>query len=119
MTYKASLDILAKVVTAIVTIVFATIIIFQLNDVDGRERIASILTVVFLILIYFVTFFFRPISYSVTRDKLVIHRPLSSITLNRNEIKMVERLDNNRLSGTIRTFGVGGLFGYFGWFANR
>ena len=30
----------------------------------------------------------------------------------------VELLDKERLNGSIRTFGVGGLFGYWGRFAN-
>lgn len=38
--------------------------------------------------------------------------------MNRADIKSVELIEKATLSGTIRTFGVGGLFGWYGKFAN-
>jgi hypothetical protein len=35
------------------------------------------------------------------------------------DIKSIELLDKESLKGTIRTFGVGGLFGYWGKFSNN
>jgi hypothetical protein len=36
--------------------------------------------------------------------------------LNRSQIKNILKIENGKLSWSIRTFGVGGLFGYFGKF---
>ncbi len=118
MTYKTSLDSLAKVVTASITIIFAAIIVGQISLIKDEGNAAPIFTTVALALIYFGTFSFRPISYRLTQDKLIIQRPLSDIKMERNEIKSVEQLDKDKLSWTIRTFGVSGLFGYFGNFRN-
>ncbi|MCY7290574.1 MAG: PH domain-containing protein [Ferruginibacter sp.] len=118
MTYKTSLDSLAKVVTASISIIFAAIIVVQISLIKGEGNAVPIFTTVTLAIIYFGTFSFRPISYILTQDKLIIQRPLSVVKMERDEIKSVEQLNNDKLSWTVRTFGVSGLFGYFGNFRN-
>ena len=118
MTYKTSLDATAKVITASITILFAALIAMDISLIDQTGRTVSILVLVGLLSIYFITFSIRPISYSLTGEKLIIQRPLKNVTISRSVIKSVEQLGSDKLSGTIRTFGVGGLFGYFGKFAN-
>jgi hypothetical protein len=107
MEFKTSLDKLAKVVTAVVTVLIIGIIVLQL-----------IITITTLLVSYLIAFMFRPISYVILDGLLVIHRPLLDIKIEVNEIKNVEILDSQELKGTIRTFGVGGLWGYWGSFAN-
>ena len=118
MTYKTSLDNLAKVVTIVITILFAAIIVGQLSLIKDEGKSVPIFTTIILALIYFGTFSFRPISYKLTDNKLIIHRPLSDIKIDRTEIKSVEQLDKAKLSWAVRIFGVGGLFGYWGKFSN-
>ena len=118
MTYKTSLDNLAKVVTIVITILFAAIIVGQLSLIKDEGKSVPIFTTIILALIYFGTFSFRPISYKLTDDKLIIHRPLSDIKIDRTEIKNVEQIDKAKLSWAVRIFGVGGLFGYWGKFSN-
>ena len=118
MTYKTSLDNLAKVVTIVTTILFAAIIVGQFSLIKDEGKSVPIFTTIILLLIYFGTFSFRPISYKLTDDKLIIHRPLSDIKIIRAEIQNVEQLDKEKLSWAFRVFGVGGLFGYWGKFSN-
>lgn len=118
MKFKASLDKLAKVVTIAVTILFTSIIIGQLVLIPDSVQYTSFITVFILLLIYLIVFLFRPICYNITDESLVIHRPLTDIKIDLKDIKNVELLDKERLKWTIRTFGVGGLFGYWGRFAN-
>lgn len=119
MTYKTSLDNLAKGITIGVTILFAGIIvlgIFSISRDAGRAIPVSIS--VALILIYLIVFAFRPINYNLTADKLIIHRLFTDAKIDRNQIKSVELVNKDKTGWTIRTFGVGGLFGYYGKFAN-
>jgi hypothetical protein len=44
---------------------------------------------------------------------------LSNIKILRTDIKTVEHIDKNDLKWSIRIFGVGGLFGYWGKFRNK
>ena len=118
MTYKTSLDNLAKVITIIITILFAGIIVGQFSLIKDEGKSVPTFTTILLSLIYFGTFSFRPISYKLTDDKLIIHRPLFDIKIKRTEIKNVEQLDKEKLSWAMRIFGVGGLFGYSGKFIN-
>ena len=60
-----------------------------------------------------------PQRLEICRDKIVILRRYKSITISANEIMSVERLPEGAMRGAIRTFGVGGLFGYFGSYRTR
>ena len=118
MKFNASLDKLAKVVTFIITIIFASIIIGQLVLIIDSVQSVSFFSIPIVGLIYLIVFLYRPLYYRITDNLLVIHRPISDIKINLIDIKSVELLDKKRLKGTIRTFGVGGLFGYWGKFTN-
>jgi len=118
MTYKTSLDNLAKGVTIGVTILFAVIIIGQYSIIKDAGRAIPIYTTVALLLIYFIAFAFRPINYQVSTDKLIIHRPFIDVKIDRSQIMSAELLAKEKIAWSIRTFGVGGLFGYYGKFAN-
>ncbi|HTO17486.1 MAG TPA: PH domain-containing protein [Edaphocola sp.] len=118
MIFKTSLDKLAKGTTIAITVLFASIIISQLFIFKNTYQNSLYLLPSALILIYFITFGLRPINYHLTADELVIHRLFSDVKINRNQIKSVELLDKNSIRLAIRTFGVGGLFGYYGKFAN-
>jgi hypothetical protein len=54
----------------------------------------------------------------VTEDEIIVRRPLLNVHIKRVDIKSVELIDKNKIRGSIRIFGVGGLFGYYGRFAN-
>lgn len=118
MTYTTSLDKTAKAVTIGVTILFTLIIAsdyFLIKETGGLIYFYVIAT---LVLIYFIVFIFRPVKYTVTADKLIIHRLITDVKINRNQIKSVTLLQKDALGASIRTFGVGGLFGYYGRFSN-
>jgi hypothetical protein len=118
MTYKTSLDNLAKGITISVTLLFLAILIGQFSIVKDTGWAVPIITTVTLFLIYFISFAFSPINYEVSAQNLTIHRLLIDVNIDRNQIKNVELLDKEQLAWVIRTFGVGGLFGYYGKFAN-
>ena len=118
MIYKTSLDNLAKGVTIGITLLFAVIIIGQYSIMKDAVRAIPIYTTVALLLIYFIAFAFRPINYEISIDKLIIHRLLKDVNIDRNLIKSIELIDKEKIGFSFRTFGVGGLFGYYGKFAN-
>lgn len=118
MKFNASLDKLAKVVTFIITIIFVSIIIGQLVFIIDSIQSISLFSILILVIIYLIVFLYRPIYYTTTDKLVVIHRPISDIKINLIDIKSVELLDKERLKWTIRTFGVGGFFGYWGKFTN-
>jgi hypothetical protein len=66
----------------------------------------------------FIAFAFRPLSYEITAQQVVIHRIFMPVKISTESIKSVEIIDKDKIRPALRTFGVGGLFGYFGKFAN-
>jgi hypothetical protein len=118
MTYKASWDNATKIITIAITILFLAIMIGSFIDIDEINGPGPYFMVAMIISIYAVCYAFRPIHYTLTNDKLIIHRPVRDVSLSRDQIASVALLDDQMLKWTFRTFGVGGLFGYFGKFAN-
>ena len=118
MIYKTSMSNLVKGITIAVTLLFAFIILAQYSIIKDAGRTLPMYSAIALLLIYFITFSFRPVNYKITNSQLVIHRLFKDVKIERTNIKSVELIDKNKIGGAIRTFGVGGLFGYFGNFTN-
>jgi len=119
MTYKASFDNLTKIVTIGVTILFAVIIFLPLIFItDGSEDQNAIYTRAALLAIYLITYGFSTKAYQLTPDEVIIRRLLGNVKIKRSEILSVEIIEKEQMGWLIRTFGVGGLFGYWGKFSS-
>ena len=94
MTYKTSLDKTAIVITIAVTILFAVIIGGQYSIIKDAGRAVPIYTTTVCLLIYFLAFAFRPVNYVVTKDELIVRRPLLNVHIKRADIKSVELIPN-------------------------
>lgn len=118
MTYKTSLDKTAVIITVAMTIFFAVLIIGQYSFISNYSLPDPVYVTSFCLLIYFLTYAFRPVNYIVTNDELIVTRPVFNVCIKKADIKTVELIERKKLGYSIRTFGVGGLFGYYGWFTN-
>jgi hypothetical protein len=121
MEYKASLDTLAKGIT---------IGIFILLIAIGQKSVRALLvaqgdtttilihtgTLLLFVAILLGSWLYAPQSYAVDSNELTINRPIGKVSIKLADITQVRSLADNEMKGTIRTFGVGGLFGYFGKF---
>ncbi len=118
MKFTTSLDKLAKGITTAVTILFIILTVVQFSLMEETGGLLTILTTGLIILIYLIVFALRPIQYEVSAQQLIIQRQFGDVKIDRRQINSVEILDKDQLSMSMRTFGVGGLFGYFGKFSN-
>jgi len=118
MKFAASLDKTAVVLTVLVTVLFATIIGGQYAFISDAGRPDPIYTAIGCLAIYGLAFAFRPAGYAVTAEELIINRPLLNARIKRADIRRVAALPARDLSASIRLFGVGGLFGYYGNYTN-
>jgi Bacterial PH domain len=117
-TFTTSLDKFNKIITIIVIVflLVLSITIFFLIPKNEKNIIDSI---IFLpIILCSVTYLFRPNNYSVSSDKLLIHRMIKDVEIDRNIIQSIQEIDESQIKNSIRTFGVGGFFGNFGRFWN-
>jgi hypothetical protein len=116
MTYKASLDKLAVGVTIFTIVSFSALPFFFAFAVpDSTALTVTILAGLTLVICWA----YHPINYSVNGNNLIIHRPIKDLVIDVKKIEEVREIPTSDISYSIRTFGVGGLFGYFGLFANR
>ena len=115
---------------------------FQTAKMDRTTKMITVVVVVFLLLFPLSSFFFEPpkllitissfilmygaifISYgfkpkriAVSADQILIKNLYGSVLINIAEIESFGTIDKIGLN--LRTFGVGGLFGYFGYFNGK
>lgn len=116
MTYKATLDKLAKMVTTIFTILFSLIIVAMIWQCKDNLDLSYIAIIALILTTYIISYSFSPKNYSITDEYLIVNRLFSNKKIQLSSIQKIQELNNNELKWSIRTFGVGGLFGYFGKF---
>jgi hypothetical protein len=119
MEYKASLDKIAKGTTLFVIALFGFIgarVITELWASESDSIFPNALSLVAILTVFLVSWMYAPISYSLTHDTLLINRRTGPVRIALAEIKEARLLDGNTTALGIRTFGVGGFFGYFGKF---
>ncbi|MBO5772164.1 MAG: hypothetical protein J6R09_05960 [Alistipes sp.] len=85
--------------------------------------VGSIVSLVVFVLVMLVTMVvcegYAPQRLEVGESKIVVVRRFGDVTIARNTIRSITRLQDGALSSAVRTFGVGGLFGFFGRFYAR
>ena len=118
MIFKTSLDKTAVTITVIFTLSFAFIIATQYLIATPGNAVRSLYVTIIFLVIYCLSFAFHPTAYKVTQDVLIICRPIWNVQIKRADIQSIAIIDKKELSGAVRTFGVGGVFGYYGCFAN-
>lgn len=117
--FTASMDRSTKLITGFITVLLVVVTLAQLISSFEHFSYLSIFSSSILPVFYFLTLIFRPKHYKLSGDRLIIHRLADKVSIDRNQIKEVKQIDPEQLRGSIRTFGVGGLFGYYGRYANN
>jgi hypothetical protein len=123
MEYKASLDSVAKSVTwgvfiLFLLIAFGCIWIQQQPDVTGKRLFGSSVVVVLCLVFWIGTYGFSPQSYWLEDGVLTVKRAFKSRKIYLDQISEIRPVEEGEMKRTVRTFGSGGLFGYFGKFYN-
>ena len=123
MEFKASLDTLSKCATAGVFILIAGLAVFSFTlPATAQTGIAAgpamrfVLSFVFVVLM--IAMSFRPTGYGIKNGNLIVHQAISDKVYPLKEIVEAHPINLRLLGSTIRTFGSGGFFGYYGKFYN-
>lgn len=119
--YKASLNVLGKIITFSVAALFIFLGYLGIRTVvknpdDTVLLYTQIAIMLFLLLIFIFSYLFAPKAYKISEDALIVIRPFSNKKFMFSNIKEVRFIENSFKTAGIRTFGVGGLFGYYGKF---
>ena len=134
-SYPASLDALSKSITTGVALLFIGIGLglFFIPDHSADSGTGVVIRLLINLLnfsIFLFCYLFRPLAYLLSEDNLIIRRILLPRVFPYAEIAEVRSISREDLRWTMRTFGNGGVFGYYGkfyhtsfgamtWFASR
>jgi len=113
--FRARYDGLVIGITAFSVLIMGTVSLPVL--LFAPQRFSSFV-VLFLLVVVAVTYGLSPRGFSLSPDGLRIHRPFGAHVLPYDRIRSARRAQPKELCG-LRTFGSGGMFGFFGWFWNR
>ena len=124
MEYKATLDTMARIITGFVALLFFSISSFTFytltkTEADTTGILAFLFSTFLMMGIFGFCYFYRTMAFVVERDRIVIKRPVKDIIISIESIQEVFVATKESMRWTVRTFGVGGLFGYFGKFWNK
>lgn len=115
MKFENRLDKLSKTVTWITAILLTVPCLIVLFE---EPAVASILCILFPA-IFLISWGLHPQYYLVENGKLIIVRPFSKLELRLQDFNKIEPVDKAITRGSIRLFGSGGFFGFFGLFHNK
>jgi len=121
MEFKTSFDWAAKSVITFVTLLFTTIIVFYksqpVTSMDALPLSFSYaFTVVLLIGIYVGCYLYQPQKYVINSGKIIVKRPFKDKVIEISTVKEVYTIEKDTMGWVLRTFGNGGLFGFYGRF---
>lgn len=103
-----------KIISAVIMLIPIVLFITPIILIkDGN--IIPILTSIFLIITFIIAWILHPTSYEIINEQLLIHRPVSPIKINLSDIIRMEKTERGF---SMRLFGSGGLFGYYGIFSS-
>ncbi len=124
MQFEASWDKFTWFVTGFVVLILLFISgssVYEIYKAVASESSISkhVLFLFVTLLILGVTYYFSIKKYVISDSELTVVRPFSNVVFSVSKIKEVRMLDDCDMKFTIRTFGVGGLFGYVGKFWNN
>ncbi|HTO16307.1 MAG TPA: PH domain-containing protein [Edaphocola sp.] len=119
MKYEASLDNFTKTISFL-TILVIVISLIIVNTVIG-DSAPSFLIPLYIILALspILVFLWKPQYYLLIDNRLEIQRPIGKIIIPMNDILQFEQLSESVMKKSVRAFGSGGFFGYFGKFKNN
>lgn len=113
------MDRTTRISTVVVTVLFAALPIagLSMGITSGNWALAAVGCL--LGVVYAIVYACRPTAYEITTYGLLIHRRAGVVKIASSRIRHVQPLEKAQVRFALRTFGVGGLFGYFGSFYTK
>lgn len=119
--FKNKYNNLVLVITVLSLILLIGFPVYQFYDfiVHSKIKTSNLIISVILIFIPIFSWLFSVGEYVLESDGLSIKRKIFPIKIKYEEIKKVSRLGYQDIKSSIRIFGNGGLFGFYGIFRNE
>lgn len=124
MFFEASWDrILKKITYAVVAFLVLETIVIAIAMFRTASQMTALLITGLLVLcnglILVLTHLYAPKGFSVDETGITVSRKVAPVCIEIGRIQNVSRIERDRFMKSTRTFGNGGLFGYYGSFRNK
>jgi hypothetical protein len=113
--YQASLGKLVLTTTVLVAVLLTAVTVTLISTIKGLPPAVMILITVSPLASFAIAFLYRVWGYGVSTHGIRVHRTLFPVTLPLQPPVTIERTPG-LTKGSLRTFGNGGLFGFYGRF---
>lgn len=116
--FKLGRDVLIITITGLIILLGIPVMLFFLDTSNTLIWLRlGIATVTLIVSLWVASYALRNIS--IKDGILSINMLMHQKNISFESIMSVERIESNMISGSIRTFGIGGIFGYIGHFKNK
>lgn len=119
MKFSASFDSTTKWISGVVIIVVIVATTVPLMSVFEKQSGIAFLVLLFALLCVLSTWCFSVKNYEVDQESLIIQKPFSKSSFPLAGIRAISIVEPSSLRWSWRIMGSGGMFGYFGTFANK
>lgn|SRR5574343_242599 len=116
MKFSVSLDKTAKYLSLFISLFVAATLIVTAILSDDRQTFFIVGPIVTVSI--FLAYLWKPSSYEITNEYVIVHRLIGAAKYERSRIINVRAGEPEEIKNSIRLFGSGGMFGYFGKFRN-
>ncbi len=119
MRFSASLDTMAKVLSVATSLLLLLPLVMWRFFARGSPIFVAWGILALVLGIVLVSYALAPQAYSVVSGELRVHRSAGDKVFRLDQLTEVRRVEPREMRGTIRLWGNGGFFGYYGKFMNR
>lgn len=117
MKFSVSLDKTAKYLSLFISIFVVVTLIVAYIVSEDRQTFLLVGPIVTISI--FLAYLWKPSSYEITSEHVIVHRLIGAAKYERSRIINVRAGEPEEIKNAIRLFGSGGMFGYFGKFRNK
>jgi hypothetical protein len=122
-SYSAGLDRTSIIITCVIALLFGALLFFNISKLpEATDQPAALVGLIIsslaMLIVFAGSYLYHISAYQLSETELIICRPIADKIIDLNLLVRVESVQNAQMKHTIRTFGNGGLFGYFGKFTN-
>ncbi len=115
MRYRASLDTTAKLLTSAV-ILLMLFVLYRSFFVLQTSLAIKLVVALACWIILFLGWAYSISAYEVDNENIIIYKQYGKVVIPLSDVKSVRTVNKKELGTLIRTWGSGGLFGYYGNF---
>jgi len=110
---------MAKILSAFILVLAVILTVGSFKVGENETRWGFYLSFIVIDLAVIICYLYASRSYEIKDSQLIIKRLINNKTYDLSELHLAKRYSDVKSGMSVRSFGNGGVFGYWGWYYNR